>query len=245
MKKNKKIKIACVISGGKDGLFAYRQVRKATSKYDIKLFLNLRTHDKKASFHQYQSNLVALQAKAIGLPLVQKEVIGQYENQKLFSSQIYAIFRELKKSGIEGVSFGYILMGDFQDKLMHEVCGALGLELILPNYGKKSETVLKEFIESGIKAMITTVNTKFLGSEWLGRIIDKKFMEYARKNKSMDFCGDKGEYHTFVIDAPFFIRKIKIKKQVKKIFQTKTEQPWGELIEKHVSLDGAVIDTNI
>lgn len=244
MKKNKKIKIACVISGGKDGFFAYQQIRKSTSRYNIKLFLNLFTQDKKSAFHQYQSNLVALQAKAIGLPLIQKKVVGQHKNQKLFVSQIYKIFRKLKESGIEGISFGYILIGDFQDKLLHEACNSLGLELILPNYGKKSKIILNKLIKSGIKAMIVTVNVQFLGAEWLGKIIDQKFIVYLRKNKNIDFCGDKGEYHTLVIDAPFFIKKIKIMKKDKKVFLTKTNQPWGKLTEKYIHLEGTIIDTS-
>jgi len=241
MKKNKKIKVACVISGGKDGFFAYHQVKKNASKYDVKLFLNLCTHDKRASFHEYQSNLVVLQAKAVGLPLVQKEIIRQHENQGLFVSQAYEIFRELKASGIEGVSLGYVLKGDFQDKLLHEICDALDLKLILPNYGKKSENVLREVIKSGIKAMITTVDTRFVGGEWLGKLVDREFMDYVIKNKNIDFCGDKGEYHTFVIDAPFFNKKIKIKKQDREIFQTKTKQSWGMLIEKHIPISGTVV----
>lgn len=89
------------------------------------------------------------------------------------------------------------------------------LKLILPNLNKNqrdSKKVLKEIIELGIKSLITSVNTKYIGKEWLGKVIDNKFLKFLESRKNIDFCGEKGEYHTCVIDAPFFSSEIKVDK---------------------------------
>ncbi len=201
----KKIKVACVISGGKDGIFGYYQ---SVKKYNVAVLLNLNDNNKDVSFHHYQKELVALQAKAIGLPLIQKTVVAQYRNQNLFEEQIFDIFSKLKKDGIRGVILGYVLTGDYQHDLLKRICSELEIKLILPNYKRNSKIVLTEIIESNIVAIITSVMKGKIAREWLGKPIDKKFLKYLMNKKNIDFCGDKGEFHTFVVDAPFFKKKI-------------------------------------
>jgi len=87
--------------------------------------------------------------------------------------------------------------------------------LILPNFEKNpgnSKKILREIIELGIKSLITSVNTKYVGKEWLGKVIDNNFLKFLESRKNIDFCGEKGEYHTYVINAPFFNSEIKVDK---------------------------------
>lgn len=220
VRKGKK-KIACVISGGKDGIFAYHEL-KNLGLYDIKLLLNLYVDENEVSFHQYNKRLIVMQAEAIGVPLIQKEIVRQYDDQKLFDVQLKEIILNLKKSGIEGISFGYILAGDYQDLLLHRICKEVGIELILPNYKKQSDSVLEGIVNSGIKAIITSINPEKLSDEWLGCEINKKFLLKIKKMKQIDPCGDAGEYHSFVLDAPFFLKRLKMKKGKQDIFETRT-----------------------
>jgi len=45
---------------------------------------------------------------------------------------------------------------------------------------------------------------------WLGRKIDKKFLQELKTLEEIDLCGENGEYHTFVTDGPIFKKRIKI-----------------------------------
>lgn len=236
MEKKRKAEVACVISGGKDGIFAYHEIRKK-KEYDVKLLLNLFVNGDGVSFHQYHRKLVRKQARAIGLPLVQREVVRQYENQELFESQLLEIMRELKASGISGVVFGYILMGDYQDTLLRRVCGKAGIDLILPNYGKRSDLILRRIIRSGIRAIVTAVDPDKLSDEWLGCRIDEGFIADMKKAGNIDPCGDAGEYHSFVLDAPFFSERLELGKGKREIFGTETSLNGEVFRQRNLRLD--------
>lgn len=71
--KEKENKIACVISGGKDGILAYYKLRK--QGYNLVSLVNFFSDNKKVSFHSYLKGLVQLQSIAINVPLIQKKLI--------------------------------------------------------------------------------------------------------------------------------------------------------------------------
>jgi diphthine-ammonia ligase len=49
-----------------------------------------------------------------------------------------------------------------------------------------------------------------LGMEWLGREINKEFFDDLLKLGTVDLCGERGEFHTFVTDGPMFKNQIEI-----------------------------------
>jgi len=79
----------------------------------------------------------------------------------------------------------------------------------LPIWNEEREPLLREFIDAGFKAIIVVINEKFIGKEWLGREIDKQFIEDLKTQEDIDLCGEKGEYHTFVYDGPIFKEAVK------------------------------------
>jgi uncharacterized protein (TIGR00290 family) len=79
---------------------------------------------------------------------------------------------------------------------------------VLPLWKRKREDLLKEFIQAGFKAIVVATNADFLGQEWLGREINKEFIEDLKALGKVDLCGEKGEYHTFVYDGPVFKKTV-------------------------------------
>jgi diphthamide synthase (EF-2-diphthine--ammonia ligase) len=57
-------------------------------------------------------------------------------------------------------------------------------------------------IASGIRAIITCVDTEQLDAEFLGREFDKKLLKDLPP--SVDPCGERGEFHTFCYASPAF-----------------------------------------
>lgn len=229
-----KYNVACVISGGKDGIFAYYKVLQ--HGHVVKALINLYSQSNRVSFHRYEKALVQQQASAMGLPLIQKKITPQHENQEQFESQLKDILLKAKENySLDGIVVGYILQGDYQDILLKKICSEIGLKLILPNHGRKSERVAKEIVKSGIKAMITTVNEEYLSRDWLSKFVDTSFLAFVKSKNNIDFCGDKGEYHTFVVDAPFFKKRVTVSVG-KKMEITKTSQKNGVLVEVHAKL---------
>lgn len=211
---NKQIKIASFWSGGKDSCLAcFKAIRAG---YKIGYLFNLISNKDhcQVSFHSIPKDLVRLQIEATKLKLFQREISPAEIDSIKFEKDLRNLLRVLLKKDIKGLVFGYTAPDDKQRFLAKRVCSELGLKLIEPLCGKNPKETLKEFIELGFKAVIVRIDSKILDKYWLGRPIDKDFFEYLEKRvksgNSIDFCGDLGEFHTFVIDGPLFKREIKL-----------------------------------
>ena len=81
----------------------------------------------------------------------------------------------------------------------------------MPLWQKNSVQIINGLIDSGFEVILLSVKADLLGNEWLGRKIDENFIcDLKKYNPSIDPCGEKGEFHTFVTDGPLFKNKIKV-----------------------------------
>jgi diphthamide synthase (EF-2-diphthine--ammonia ligase) len=78
----------------------------------------------------------------------------------------------------------------------------LGLKGIFPLWNKPTDALIREFLDLGFKTITTCVNEKYLDKSFVGRVIDEDFLKDLPTH--VDPCGENGEFHTFVYDAPFF-----------------------------------------
>lgn len=189
-------------SGGKDSCLAlYRAVGKG---YEISHLVNFISKDfDRVSFHGTEAKLIQLQSQAIGIPLLQKETTwDRYEQE--FKEAV----RSLIPSGVEGMVFGDIYFQEHKD-WVERVCSELGIEAIEPLWGKSTEEILSSFIDDGFQAVIVSAQSELIDEAWVGRRVGKAFMDYL-KRKSIEVCGENGEYHTLVTDGPIFSRRIQL-----------------------------------
>jgi uncharacterized protein (TIGR00290 family) len=158
---------------------------------------------KRVSFHGTEARLIQLQSQAIGIPLLQKETTPDG-----YEPEFKAAVRSLLPNGIKGMVFGDIYLDEHKN-WVERVCGELGIESIEPLWNKDTEKVLTGFIDVGFEAVIVSARAELIDEEWIGRRVDGNFMRYL-KAKDIDLCGENGEYHTLVVNGPFFKRKIEI-----------------------------------
>jgi diphthamide synthase (EF-2-diphthine--ammonia ligase) len=52
------------------------------------------------------------------------------------------------------------------------------------------------------------VNDRYLDASFCGRLLDRAFIRDLPPG--VDPCGENGEYHSFVFDAPYFSRPIEV-----------------------------------
>jgi uncharacterized protein (TIGR00290 family) len=189
-------------SGGKDSCFAcYKAMLEG---YSISRLVNFVSREyKRVSFHGTEAELIQLQAKTIGIPLLQKET-----TENGYEQEFKEAIRSLTGNGIEGMVFGDIYLGENRS-WVERVCSEMGIEAVEPLWGKRSEDILSEFIDAGFEAVIVSAKAKFIDQEWIGRKVDEDFVEYL-KDKKIDVCGENGEYHTLVISSPVFDKRIEI-----------------------------------
>ncbi len=191
-------------SGGKDSCFAcYKAISEG---YDVSLLLNFISKEyKRVSFHGTEAKLIQLQAKAIDIPLLQKETTWNGYEQE-FKDAV----KSLIPNGVKGMVFGDIYLQEHKD-WVERVCRELGIEAIEPLWRQDPERVLLEFIDAGFEATIVSAKSDLFDDKWMGRKVSREFLSHLKDN-NIDLCGENGEYHTFVTDGPMFQKRIKITK---------------------------------
>ncbi|MEM2086441.1 MAG: diphthine--ammonia ligase [Archaeoglobaceae archaeon] len=190
-------------SGGKDSCLALYKALQSGA--EVKLLLNTITEDGLYSrSHGIRAEVLKKQAEAIGIDILQiKTSWGDYEkNYK------EALLR-LKSEGFTHGVFGDIDL-EVHREWIEKVCRSVGIEVVLPLWKMKREEIVREFINAGFRAVVCSVKESILGKEWLGKEIDESFIEEMKK-RSVDVCGENGEFHTFVYDGPLFKKPLKLK----------------------------------
>ena len=118
-----------------------------------------------------------------------------------YDSTMATILTRLKNNGATTSVFGDIFLEDlrhYRENRLTEV----GLKGLFPLWKMPTDKLVREFIDLGFKTIITCVNEQYLDKSFAGRIIDDSFLADLPDN--VDPCGENGEFHTFVFDAPFF-----------------------------------------
>jgi uncharacterized protein (TIGR00290 family) len=155
--------------------------------------------------------IIELQAKALKTRHFKAETREPY-----FEHYQKAIFSLAKEEGIEGIVTGDIAPLDaFHGNWMEDVCKGLNLKLIKPLWGVDRYQILKELISEGCKAVFSCVKKPWFDERWLGRELNWESLEELKKLRDrygIDLCGENGEYHTLITDAPIFKETIKISK---------------------------------
>lgn len=190
-------------SGGKESsLSLYRVIRCENIK--VVYLLNMLSEDGKTSrSHGISSELLRAQAGAIGIPIIQRET-----SWERYEEEFKKAINDLKKEGINAGVFGDIDLQEHRD-WVERICSKTRIIPVLPLWNEEKEKILKEFLNSGFKAIVCSTNVSFLGKEWLGREINNDFIKDLKALDNIDLCGERGEYHSFVYDGPIFKKPFK------------------------------------
>jgi len=190
-------------SGGKDNCLAcYRTIMSGVK---VRYLLNMVTEGgERSRSHGLAAQWLQMQAKAMGIPLVQRRTTGtNYEAE--FKSALLA----LKQEGITAGVFGDI---DFEAhrQWIERICSETGITPRLPLWGEDQNEILRDFIDLGFEAVVVATKAESLGKEWLGRKLNLDFVTDLAKLENITPCGEAGEYHTLVIDGPLFEKRMEI-----------------------------------
>jgi diphthine-ammonia ligase len=195
------MKTFCSWSGGKDCALAFYKAIK--SGMEITHLLNMVTENGEHSrTHGITSALLASQSEALNISLVQQK--ASWDTYEREFKNALSIIKE--DDALRGV-FGDIDMIEHRN-WVERVCSESGVEPVLPLWLKEREELLSSFIHAGFKAVVVATDARYLGEEWLGREINRAFVNDLKALNQVDLSGEKGEYHTFVYDGPIFKRPV-------------------------------------
>ena len=189
-------------SGGKDSLAALAATR---DRFDIVSSLTMFDESgERSRSHGLRPELIAAQAERLGLaPVMARCAWATYDES------FTAAARALAQDGITHVIFGDLLFPEHR-QWAEARCADAGLVAVEPLWGMATAALFDAFIASGATALFVTVREPWLDDRWLGRALaaDMKPVFAAR---GIDPCGERGEYHTVVVDSPLFSRPLAVR----------------------------------
>lgn len=204
------MKVACLISGGKDSLYAC-YISKQWG-WEISHLIAITPKKLSWMYHMENTHLIPMIAKSIGLPLLMKESNAEKEKELDDLKEL------IKKAGVEGVVTGAIA-SEYQRTRIEKICHEINVKSFMPLWHKNQKQLLKEMLDAGFIIVIDAVAAEGLDKSFLGRIIDGDAiakLEKIEEKYGINVAGEGGEYETLVIDSPMYKKRIEIVEAVKK-----------------------------
>ncbi|MCC6012850.1 MAG: diphthine--ammonia ligase [Candidatus Verstraetearchaeota archaeon] len=196
MKYKKDLKVLAFFSGGKDSIFSIIKAKENGLSVNYLLF---NTHDfPRPNIHEINIHIVKTIANLIGIPLY----VLHLEKGKEYK-QLSNLFSKLNINCIIVGNISSIEQLNWYENL----CKENNINIYAPLWGNSYDILINE-INYGIKALICDLDTNKLSKDLIGKIIDK---DVIKEFSSIDFCGEYGEYHTLVLDAPIMKGRIIVK----------------------------------
>ena len=199
-------KAAVSWSSGKDSAYAlFRTIESGNYEVVALLTTVTSTYDR-ISMHGVRRALLEEQSRATGIPLMEVEIPTGCDN-KTYEEQMDKATDRMKAEGIEYIIFGDIFLQDIREYREKNLKGT-GITPVFPLWGENTHDLAKKIIGSGIEAVIVCLDPSKIDRNFGGNSFDAGFLNSIPPEA--DPCGENGEFHTFVHNAPFFRGKIPV-----------------------------------
>jgi len=204
------MKLALLLSGGKDSVYSGYIAQKAGNELACAITIVSKNKDS-FMFHTPSIEKTSKQAEVMGIPCIIKETSGVKEEE--LDDLEDAILEAKKKYHITGIVTGAI-KSVYQATRVQKICDKLNLKCFNPLWQSSEIEYLQELIDNDFKIIVVGVFAYPLDETWLGREIDKNFIEEMRDLEDkydIHPAGEGGEFETFVLKCPLFRRELKVK----------------------------------
>ena len=204
------MKLGVLFSGGKDSTFATWIAKR--EGHEISCLISIASENKESyMFHTPSIDKTKKQAEVMDIPLIFQKTKGKKEDE--LKDLKSAIRKAKKKYKIDGIVTGAV-ESVYQASRIQKICNELDLECFNPLWQKNQFELLEDLLKNKFEIILTGVFAYPLDEKWLGKKIDKKFIEEMKKlneKYKINPAGEGGEFETFVLDCPLFKKKLKVK----------------------------------
>ncbi|GAB3236441.1 diphthine--ammonia ligase [Hymenobacter seoulensis] len=213
-------------SGGKDSALALYHALRLPNLSVTNLLTSVNAHYGRVSMHGVRIALLEEQAQRIGLPLTLLE-LPEMPDMAIYEQRLQATLAPLLAQGVQQSIFGDIHLEDLR-QYREQQLASIGMQAAFPLWQRPNADILREYLDLGFQAVVVCVNEKFLDQSFCGRLLDEQFLRDLPPG--VDSCGENGEYHTFVFDAPYFSSPIPFERGelVRRTYQAPASSPAAE-----------------
>lgn len=193
-------------SSGKDSAWALHQAL-ADPGFEVRGLLTTitATYDR-VSMHGVRRRLVEAQARRLRLPLHTVELPWPCPNQ-VYEEAFSGALETAARQGVTEIVFGDLFLEDvraYRERLLSPT----SLTPHFPLWGRDTTQLAEEMLGAGLRARITCLDPRHLDPSFAGRAWDGAVLRDL--SPAVDPCGERGEFHTFVVDSPDFGRPVEV-----------------------------------
>jgi uncharacterized protein (TIGR00290 family) len=194
-------------SSGKDAALALLEVQRVGEMDVVGLLTTVTAPFDRVSMHGVRREVVALQARALRLPLIDVEIPFSCPNSVYEEAMGRAVER-LRASGVRRIVFGDLFLQEVRAYREQKLSGS-GLEPVFPLWGRATRPLAERMIREGIIAYVVCLDPRRMPRGLAGRRFDRALLDELPDG--VDPCGENGEFHTCVTDAPGFDAPIAVR----------------------------------
>ena len=193
-------------SSGKDSAMALHVARHEVGIDVRSLLVTVNADADRVAMHAVRRELVDAQAQRLSLPVHVVDIPSPCPNDvyEVAMSQAVATARA---AGVDQMIFGDLFLEDVRAYREDRLAGS-GITPVFPLWDRPTERLARDMLAAGVRAVLTCVDPRVLPAEFAGRPYDEALL--ADLPHGIDPCGERGEFHTFVWDAPGFASPIDI-----------------------------------
>lgn len=157
-------------------------------------------------FQETPLEVIKLQAERLNLPLITAELPKTFPDNSIYK-KIVIDHLKAAEIPIDGIAFGDMFCNGIED-YRRSFLEPAGFECVFPLLGKTPESLAHAILKRNIETRLITVDTSQLDGRFVGRIYDQQLLNELPS--SVDPCGENGEFHTLVTNAPCYSEPISI-----------------------------------
>jgi uncharacterized protein (TIGR00290 family) len=187
-------------SAGKDSAFGLWTILQ-NPDFEVRAILTTLTEGyDRVSMSGVREELLDQQAQRLGLPLIKIWIPPTCTNA-LYDERMREAFAAEPLRSVGKVAFADLFLEDVRNYREERLAQA-DKEGVFPLWGRDTHDLAREMITAGIRAIVVCVDTQALEPSFAGRAFDEDLL--ADLPSSVDPCGERGEFHTFVWNAPMY-----------------------------------------
>jgi len=150
--------------------------------------------------HGVRRVLLQAQADALGLGLHVVQLPRSCPND-VYEQRMTEAMAAARQAGAEQLVFGDLFLDDVRAYREQALQGT-GMTPSFPLWGRPTAELAADMLAQGLRAVITCVDPAQAPAELAGRWYDEQLLRELPTG--VDPCGERGEFHTFVVDGPGF-----------------------------------------
>jgi uncharacterized protein (TIGR00290 family) len=194
-------------SSGKDAAFALWEVLRTHRVTPVGLLTTVTDSFQRVSMHGVREELLRRQADSVGLPLTTVRIPYPCPND-VYEREMRRTLDVVRAQGVRHVVFGDLFLEDVRSYRETRMAEA-GMQCVFPLWHRPTDVLAREMLEAGFRSRLVCVDPRVLARSFAGREFDAHLL--AELPPTVDPCGERGEFHTFVTDAPVFRSPISVR----------------------------------